>query len=71
MCCLAASSVLSIMTAPFILVLINLEIGNRSIPAMRRELMHYFEDPFVYSVVGIKMFTTPGAYLTTYTINLI
>jgi hypothetical protein len=59
------------MTAPFILVLINPEIGNRSIPAMRRELMHYFEDPFVYSVVAIKMFTTPGAHLTTYPINLI
>lgn len=37
-------------------MIIELEVGNRSVPDMRRDFKMYFADPHLVSVIGIKMF---------------
>ncbi len=46
-----------------LVVIVELEVGNRSIPVMRRVFKTYFTDPELVSVVGIKMFGDDCEYL--------
>lgn len=44
-------------------MIVEVEVSNRSVVQMRQDLFRYFDEPTVFSVVGISMFSQGTVFL--------